>query len=157
MKQLKNIDSPINIVGVELRTSNDNGRAFEEIPPFWEKFYTNAVSDMISNKKSMDVFSLYTNFENQGKNNQGMYSMIIGHEVESLEDLPSGFVGFTIPTSGYLVFPVEDGKVENVIKTWETIWNIPADDKKEWTFTCEFERYKSDGEIEVYIGTKVHE
>lgn len=72
------LQKPLSIIGVALRTSNDNGRAFHEIPPFWERFRNEECMARIPGKFNNDVYAVYTNFENEGKNNYGMYTLIVG-------------------------------------------------------------------------------
>jgi len=148
---------PINIIGIELKTTNDNGIAFKEIPPFWQKFYQENIIGKISNKLSNDVYAIYTNFENEGINNKGIYSLIIGCPVSDLNNVPENLVSFVIPPSDYAVFDVEKGKPDKVGEKWQEIWKLSEEDKdfdKKRSYIAEFEHYKSSGEINIYIGLK---
>ena len=142
MKQTEDIK----IVGLELRTSNNE--AMETIPPFWERFYGEDIMNKIAHKKSDDVYAVYTNFENEGVNNKGMYSLIIGAEVESFKNIPQGLISTTIVKQNREIFPVPEGKAENIGQTWMEIWQ--RDDLKK-TFLAEYERYHDKG-IDIYIG-----
>src|SRR3989338_11532665 len=90
-------EKDIQIVGIELRTSN--AEAMQTIPPFWQKFYQENILQQIANKDSDNVFAVYTNFENEGKNNEGTYSLIIGAEVSEIQTLPENFVSTIIKPS----------------------------------------------------------
>ena len=138
-------EKDIMIVGIELRTSNNE--AMETIPPFWGKFFAEGIQEKINGKVSNDVYAVYTNFENEGINNEGVYSMFIGVEVENFDDVPEGLVTTTIKKQNRLVFQVEDGKPENVGATWHKIWGEVA----EKTFIAEYEHYHKNG-IDIYIG-----
>lgn len=149
---MNNLKSPIHIIGIELRTTNDNGRSFYEIPVFWKHFMKEGVSTKIPNKLNNDIYAVYTNFENEGKNNQGMYSLIIGSSVRP-EAIPEiGFTKVIIPSGYYRVFPVEKGRPDKVGEAWQTIWAIPESEKHQWTFKCEFECYRASNEIDIFIG-----
>ena len=37
----------IHVVGMELRTTNDNGQSFKDIPPFWGKFMAEDIASMM--------------------------------------------------------------------------------------------------------------
>lgn len=148
------LNNPIHIIGLELRTTNDNSRSFYEIPPFWEKFIKNNYAAKIPNKINNDIYAVYTHFENQGKNNQGMYSLIIGYRAEGCTSIPAGLVSVTIPSGHYRVFTVPGGRADKVGETWQSIWAIPNDEKTNWSFCCEFEHYKESGEIDIFIGQK---
>lgn len=151
---MKELVEPIDVIGVELRTTNDNCRAFEDIPPFWESFMKNNMVTKIPNKQSDDVYAIYTNFENQGKNNKGMYSLIIGCAVKTGTKNSEGFAKVKIPTGQYRIFPVPKSRPDKVGEVWQDIWAIPDSEKKNWRFECEFERYHPSGDIDIYIGLK---
>lgn len=137
---------PITIVGIELRTTNE--KAFETIPLFWTKFYQEQTLARIPNKQSDDVFAVYTNFEHEGKDNEGVYSMIIGAQVTGVDILPEGLVSTVIPCSKRAVFAVEGGP-EKVGEAWMETWKM-TDLKK--TFIADYEHYPSSGNIEIRVG-----
>ena len=147
------LKNPIHILGIELRTTNDHGQSFHDIPPFWETFMKEQYMNKIPNKLSSDIYAVYTHFENEGKNNTGMYSLILGCTVQPDALAQQDLVKITIPQGNYLMFPVDDNNPNNVGKAWQKIWGIPQHEKQSWTFHCEFERYHPTGGIEIYIGT----
>lgn len=149
---MKYIKNPIQIIGIELRTTNDNGQAFNDIPLFWERFIKENCSAQIPHKLNNDIYAVYTNFENEGKNNFGTYSLILGCSVERYTSLADGFTQITIPAGYYRVFPVEKGRSDKVGEVWQSIWAIPDKEKRNWHFKCEFERYCASGEIDIFIG-----
>ena len=138
----------IKVIGIELRTSNEE--AMETIPPLWDKFYSEGITQKIENRVSDEVYAVYTNFENEGLNNEGVYSLIIGVEVEDFESIPDGMTATTIEVQDREVFSVAEGKPENVGATWMDIWK--RDDLKK-TFVSEYEHYHAEG-IDVYIGVE---
>jgi predicted transcriptional regulator YdeE len=147
----------IKIIGVELKTSNENGRAFKEIPMFWQNFMQNRLLDKISNKTSSDLYSVYTNFENEGTNNRGVYSMIIGAPVNSFDQVAEGFVTIEIPEAEYAMFAVQDGENQLVAKAWQDIWKLSLSDNafdQNRTYFMEYEHYKASGGIDIYVGVK---
>lgn len=151
---MKNLQTPIHVIGIELRTTNDNGLAFQAIPDFWGRFMKEGIAGKIPNKLNNDIYAVYTNFENEGKNNNGMYSLIIGCSVKPETILEPGFTKVTIPAGNYRVFPVEKGRQDKVGDAWREIWAIPQSEKNTWKFKCEFEHYQASGEIDIYIGKK---
>lgn len=146
------LSAPIPIIGRELRTTNDHGRSFQEIPPFWQRFMEENSIAQIPNKLDDDIYVVYTHFENEGKNNKGMYSMILGCQVKPNTEVPVGFTQVLIPADFYRVFPVESGRPDKVGEVWQAIWVIPDSEKRNWRFSCEFERYRASGEIDIFIG-----
>ncbi len=141
-------EKDIMIVGIALRTSNDE--AMETIPPLWGQFYAEGILEKIKDKVSSDVYAVYTNFENEGVSNEGQYTLIIGAEVESFEDVPEGLATTTIKAQNRVVFAVKEGKPENVGATWHEVWGQV---KLEKTFIAEYEHYHDRG-IDIYIGVK---
>jgi predicted transcriptional regulator YdeE len=138
----------INIVGLELRTSNE--QAFEQIPGHWQKFFVDGILERIPNKVSNDVFAVYTNFANPGQNNDGTYSLIIGAEVDNLDAVPDDLVGTVIPGSRRKVFHVAQGHPEQVGAKWQEIWGTQLDK----AFVSDYEHYRASGEIAIHIGVR---
>lgn len=144
------IKEPIYIIGVDIRTTNDDLACYKDIPPLWQKVMSEKLLDKIPNKISDEVYGVYTEFEHEGIDNSGEYTFLIGAPVSTLEDIPEGFVGVIIPPSEYQVFPVEPANPEMVGKTWHKIWEHPFEKIK--TYVLEFERYRPDGKIDICIG-----
>jgi predicted transcriptional regulator YdeE len=124
-----------NFVGVELRTSNEKGKAEIDIPKHWENFFKENIADQISNKSSEKVYALYTNYE--GDHTQP-YSLIIAFEVNQIpETLPDGLVSVQVPEASYLQYPVEGKFPESIIKKYQEVWSADI----ERTFSVDFEVY----------------
>jgi predicted transcriptional regulator YdeE len=140
---------PISVVGIELRTSNEH--AFTTIPAHWQKFYAEAILDKISNRVSDDIYAVYTNFENEGKNNNGTYSLILGAQVRDLDKVPAPLVSTVIPSSKRTVFHVAKGQPEKVGEKWQEIWAL---NDLENTYLSDYEQYRENGEIAIFVGVK---
>ncbi len=140
---------PIKIVGIKMRT--DNNKASEEIPPHWQKFFSEGIADKIPNKISKTIYGIYTDFENEGEDNKGIYSFIIGVEVKNFDNVPDGLDFVIIPKSAYQVFPVGNNP-EQIGEKWQEIWK--HDFEKPRIFLAEFEKYYEDGNIDIFIGVK---
>ncbi len=138
----------LKIAGIELRTSNTE--AFQTIPPFWGKFYGENTIEKISNKVSKDVYAVYTNFENEGVDNTGVYSLIIGCEVSDI-DASDSLKSVVVAPQERIVFEVEAGHPEKVGEKWIEIWQ--RNDLNS-TIVADYELYKETGKIEIHIGTK---
>jgi|APSaa5957512535_1039671.scaffolds.fasta_scaffold49022_2 predicted transcriptional regulator YdeE len=161
-------DKVLNIIGIELRTTNNNNQAFTDIPPFWQNFFSDDIAAKIPHKLSDDIYAVYTKFDNEGIDNTGMYSLIIGYPVNNLDQIPASLVSCTIPKSSYRKFAVNsskpedvgqicNGKPEDVGQTWQEIWQLSATDKEfnaKKSYIAEFEHYASSGKINIYIGLK---
>lgn len=136
------------IAGIAILTNN--AEAASTIPALWEKFYGESTAGKIPGAVSDSVYAIYTNFENEGKNNEGQYTFLIGMEIEAEGDMPTGMNTIEIPSSRYHIFDVEAGKPEKVIDTWMDIW---SNNNLNNSYKCDFEEYKASGKIAIYIGT----
>lgn len=135
------------VVGLELRTSNLE--AAQTIPPHWKRFTEEGVLGRIPGKLSDEVYAVYTHFENEGCNNEGTYSLIIGAAVNPANPVPEGLAHTEVPASSRAVFSVEPGRFDLVGAMWQTIWNFNDRTK---TFIADYERYQPTGEIDIFIG-----
>ena len=71
---------PFKLIGISLRTTNENGKAAKEIGELWEKFLNENISDAIPNKVDNTVYSLYTDYEGDYTK---PYTAILGCPVNS--------------------------------------------------------------------------
>ncbi len=134
---------PLRIIGLELRT--DNQEAFSTVPQHWQKFMTEIISDQIPDKTSNDLYAIYTHYTNQGVDNNGTYSLIIGSPSQA--PTPNGLTAVELPASKYQVHPVK--AADQVGIAWQEIWQ---QDTTKRTFITDFERYAHDGSIEILLG-----
>jgi predicted transcriptional regulator YdeE len=94
---------PLTIVGIKLRTTNQDGQSFQDIPPFWQKFFEEGVANTIPHKASEDVFAVYTNFAHESVDNEGVFSLVIGCPVHEVKHLPGELTAIEIPSSKYKI------------------------------------------------------
>jgi predicted transcriptional regulator YdeE len=146
---------PLTIVGIELRTTNQDGQSFQDIPPFWQKFFEEGVANTIPHKASEDVFAVYTNFAHESVDNEGVFSLVIGCPVHEVKHLPGELTAIEIPSSKYKIFNSELGKPEKIVEVWQQIWQLSQEDSvfdQGRSYLADFERYQPSGEIDIYIG-----
>ncbi len=142
-------NDPKTVIGLELRTSN--AAAAETIAPFWAEITASEKLASIPGRLTPDTYALYTNFENAGCDNNGLYSLIVGAAVKPGTDVPEGMVRAVIPASPREVFAVPDNDQARVIDAWLEIWARTDLNK---SYLCEYELYAADGEITVNIGVR---
>jgi predicted transcriptional regulator YdeE len=137
------------VVGMALRTSNEE--AEKTIPAHWQRFQSSSTYKQITNRISDDIYAVYTNYEGDYTK---PYTLIIGFEVSSLDNIPTGFVGVTIPASRYEVYSAKEGVIPPVYQTWKKIWKTPL----KRTYKADFELYRADlktqmpPEVLIYVG-----
>lgn len=145
--QIQDQAQAIHVIGIELRTSNLE--AFQTIPPLWQRFGQEGVLARIPGKLNGDVYAVYTDFENAGRDNQGEYSLVIGAQVQPGTPVPAGLARAVIPAARRAVFAVDKGRFDKVGEKWQEIW-ARTDLAK--TFIADYERYLPGGEIDIFVG-----
>lgn len=143
------------IIGIETKTTNENGKAAEDIGKLWEQFYTENVSSKIPNKKDDEIYSIYTDYESDYKGN---YKVIIGQKVDSLDNIPAGLIGREFKGGKYQKFIAKGQMPRAVVDKWQEIW--AKDNELNRKYTADFEIYgksSQNGEkskVEIYIATE---
>ena len=143
------------IIGIKTETTHQNGKSAMDLGKLWEKFYTDNIPSKIPNKKSEEIYAIYTDYESDY---HGAYTTIIGQKVESLDQIPDGLIGREFNGGTYQKF-VAKGQMPNaVVASWTEIWG--KDKELNRKYTADFEVYgpKSqqgeNSEVEIYIATQ---
>ncbi|WHT39636.1 MULTISPECIES: GyrI-like domain-containing protein [Myroides] len=143
------------ILGIAIRTTNQNEQSALDIPQLWHDFHTQQIQTKIPAKVSEDIYAIYTDYESDFT---APYTTIIGCEVHALTEIPEGMVGHIIPSGSYTKFEVQGNLLENIVlDAWVKIWNSP---NLERTYTSDFEVYgpkaqnPTQAEVAIYIATK---
>lgn len=140
-----------NIIGVSIRTTNENEQSGKDIPALWDKFISEGIAEKIPNKINHSIYSVYTDYE---KDHTKPYTTILGCAVESLDFIPDEMVGITIETGSYEKF-IAKGNLNDgiVINEWIKIWNSDLNR----SFTSDFEIYgdkaqnPENAEVDIFI------
>lgn len=148
MEQIENFK----IIGIEIETTNENGKSAEDLGKLWGQFYGDNVPSKIPNKISDEIYSIYTDYES---NYKGKYKTIIGQKVSSLDKVPNELIGREFNGGKYRKF-VAKGQMPNaVVESWQEIW---AKDKElNRKYTADFEVYGENSqngeksEVEIFI------
>lgn len=134
------------VIGISRRISNENAQ--KEIPEMWKEFILNNYLEKIPNLKSNSIMALYTDYEGD---HTKPFVYTIGCEVTSIQDLPVGLDGVTVPGNKYALFRVKGGLPDSLIETWKEIWTSKSLERK---FEADFEVVKGADEVHVYISLK---
>jgi len=148
-----NID-PFMVIGIGVRTTNQNGKSGEDIGGLWGKFMSEGIADQIPNKIDGTIFSIYTNYE--GDQTQP-YDTILGCKVSSLENVPEGMVSQSFEGGNYASFVSKGDLTKGVVfGTWSEIWEEDLDR----VFTADFEIYgeraqnPTEAEVDILVAIK---
>jgi predicted transcriptional regulator YdeE len=142
------------VIGISVRTTNENGKSGEDIPALWNKFMMEEIQNKIPNKVSSDLFCIYTDYE---KDHTQPYTTILGCKVKSLDVIPENMTGKTIETANYELLIAKGNLAEGVVyNKWLEIWNSALDR----SFTADFEVYgektqnPNDAEVDIFIAVQ---
>ena len=145
---------PFKVIGISVRTTNENGQAAKDIPVLWEKLINEDILNAIPNKIDNTIYSIYTDYE---KDHTKPYTTVLGCKVESLDNIPEGMVGYSFDGGDYIRFTTKgDLSKDLVINEWIKIWNMELGR----IFTADFEIYgekaqnPSDAEVDILIAVK---
>ena len=145
--------SSFHVIGIKVKTSNE--KAMLDIPQLWNQFFSENTQNQIPNKKFEDIFAIYTDYE--GDYTQP-YSYVLGCSVTSLEEIPDGMIGMSIPTTNYDIYTAKGKMPDSIAETWKTIWKKDNDSKR--AYRTDFEIYGQrygdleNSEVQIYIGIK---
>lgn len=142
---------PFKVIGIAVRTTNENNQAAKDIPVLWEQLMKENIVENIPNKIDNAVYSIYTDYE---KDHTKPYTTILGCKVASLDHIPEGMVGKSFDGGDYVKFTPKGNLAENlVINEWIKIWNMDLGR----IFTADFEIYgekamnPEDAEVDILI------
>lgn len=139
------------IIGIAVRTTNENQQAAQDIGALWNRFMNEGILDKIPNKIDQTIYAIYTDYESD---HTGAYTTILGCKVSSVNEIPEGMTAKEIAQGMYQKFIAKGDLTKNaVVDTWMNIWN--ADLKR--LYTTDFEVYgekaldPTNGEAGIFI------
>lgn len=145
---------PFRVIGISVRTTNENNQAAKDIPVLWERMMSENILNNIPNKTDETLYSIYTDYE---KDHTKPYTTILGCKVETLDNIPDGMVGKSFDGGNYVKFTTKGDLTKGlVINKWLKIWNMDL----ERIFTADFEMYGekaqniSEAEVDILIAVK---
>ena len=86
------------IIGISVRTTNENNQVAKDIPALWERFMVEGIMDKIPNKIDATIYCLYTDYESD---HTKPYTTILGCKVATIENVPDGMVAKHIEAGHY--------------------------------------------------------
>jgi len=148
----------LKIIGIIVRTINQGGQSAQDMGKLWEQFYSERVPERIPNKLSSDIYVVYTEYK---RDHQDEYTAIIGLQVSSLDDIPSGLTGRQFPPETFKVFTAKGQMPAAIVEVWTDIWQRDKELQRKYTYDFEFYGESSqngeNSEVEIYIATNKQE
>ncbi len=138
------------VTGIRTKTTNQDGKAIQDIGITWQKLFADGIYEKIPNKVNGKTIGLYTEYEGDYTK---PYTFIAGAEVSGEVQIGEEVKSIIIPKGKYAKFVII-GDVQNSIgQAWQEIWNMDLKRK----YTCDFEEYQNNSEdmqkqeIHIYI------
>jgi predicted transcriptional regulator YdeE len=123
------------VIGISVRTTNENAQATTDIPALWNQFITEETIQKIPYKIDNTIYCIYTDYE---KDHTKPYTTVLGCKVANLETIPEGMVGKTFDQALYAKRTVKGNIIQGLVyNEWVQIWNSNLNR----TFTADFEVY----------------
>lgn len=149
--------APFQIIGITVRTTNENNQAAKDIPLLWQMFMSENTVAGIPNKIDSTVYAVYCEYEGDYTK---PYTTLLGCKVASLDEIPQGMTSKTIAGGPYACFLAKGDLMQGaVFNAWVTIWNTLLERR----YTEDFEVYDersgdpSDATVPIFVGVSEKE
>jgi len=142
------------ILGIAVRTTNENGQSGKDIPALWNKFMSEGVLQKIPGKTDDTLYCVYTDYE---KDHTKPYTTVLGCKVNPPVAVPEGMVYKVIPEGNYNRHTANGNILQGMVfQAWQKIWDSETDRK----FTADFEVYgekasdPKNAEVAIFVAVK---
>ncbi len=142
------------VIGVSVRTTNENGQSAKDIGELWNKFMSEGIIEKIPNKIDNTILSIYTDYESD---HTKPYTTLLGCKVENLNEIPKGMIGMEFKGGIHTKFTAKGDLTKGAVYVeWSKIWKM---DLKR-TYTADFEIYgekaqnPTNAEVDIFVAIK---
>jgi predicted transcriptional regulator YdeE len=139
------------IIGIAVRTTNQNGQAAQDIPTLWGRFMGENIASKIPNKVGESVYCLYTDYE---EDYMKPYTTILGCQVSNLDTIPEGMTSKIIESGNYSKQTAKGNLMQGIVfNEWTKIWNSDLNR----AYTTDFEVYDEksqnpeNAEVDIFV------
>lgn len=143
------------IIGIAIRTTNQNGQAASDLGQLWQQFYNEDILSQIPGKLNNDIYSVYTAYTSDYT---GEYTALIGCRVTSLDSIPNGLTGKAFTGGKYALHQARGKMPDAVMNAWQHIWDREKELNRK--YTADFEVYgpksqnPENAAVDIYIAIK---
>ncbi|WP_010521822.1 effector binding domain-containing protein [Aquimarina agarivorans] len=152
MKKVK--ITPFKIIGISVKTTNENSQAAKDIPALWDRFVKENFINRIPNKINDTVYAVYTNYQSD---HTKPYTTLLGCKVAHLDVIPNGMEGMFIEGGNYKQIVAKGDLTQNlVINEWIKIWQSDLNRAYSVDFEVYNEKSKDtkNAEVSIYVAIK---
>lgn len=139
--------------GLTIRTNNHDEMKTSglKIGALWQDFYVNVAPNL---QTESEVFGIYHQYESD---HLGEFDVTAGAthlQVQSKLSDQSTLEVSLVDSGEYLVFSNKGSMPSMVVELWQQIWAYFSAEGCEYerAYRTDFEKYKSEDEVEIYIG-----
>lgn len=140
------------IIGIEVRTTNQENKAQQDLGNLWGRFFSENIIDKIPNKASQEILAIYTDYKSDFTEE---YTTIIGIPVSTLDEIPEGMIGREFPAENFRKYIAKGEMPKAVVDTWVEIWQKNSELNRKYTYDFELYGAKSqqgeNSEVEIFI------
>lgn len=139
------------IIGIQIKTTNKDGKAMEDIPKLWEKFFSENIIEKIPAKTNNRIFAIYSDYKG---GIEDPYTVTIGCEVSDTNSIPEDLKALTIEENPFAIFTAQGKRKDAVIETWQKIWKSDLDRKYAHDFEVYDEKSQdpNNSTVKIYVG-----
>ena len=141
----------IRVVGISVRTTNENMQVAKDIPALWQRFAVEGIAAKISGRIGENTYCIYTEYESD---HTKPYTTILGCQVSEDAEVPEGMTECILEAGPYQKFICKGNLLEGAVaNTWMEIWQNDLDRKYSADYECYDARAANpaDGEIDIFI------
>jgi predicted transcriptional regulator YdeE len=143
------------IIGISVRTTNQNNQAQEDLGKLWGQFISENIYEKIPNKSSSEILAIYTDYKS---NYTEDYKAIIGVPVSTLNEIPDGMIGREFLPENFKKFVAKGEMPKAVVDAWTEIWQQEENLNRKYSY--DFELYGEncqkgvDSKVEIFVAVK---
>ncbi len=144
----------LRIVGIAVRTSNQNGDSARDIPALWQRFTAEDIASQIPHASGQEVYCIYTDYTGD---HTAPYTCVLGLAVSAVHELPAGLQAVTLAEGAYAKHVARGNLNEGaVFRAWNHIWAAELDR----AYVADYEVYGAAArnpeaaEVEIFVGVR---
>ncbi|RYY58882.1 MAG: AraC family transcriptional regulator [Chitinophagaceae bacterium] len=124
------------VTGISIRTSNAPGKAENDIPALWTRFWSEGILNQLADRVNDAIYSVYTNYQSD---HTGEYDVILGCRANAASGSSAGMLrSVRIEAGPFEQFTAEGDLMQGIVfNEWVKVWNARLDR----AFTADFEVY----------------
>ncbi len=123
------------VAGISIVTTNQNGRAADDINALWQRFFEEDMLHKIEGRAENTVYAVYSDYEGD---HEKPYRVTLGCKIDGCgKDLPEGLHKVAVESGPYAIFAARGEQPKALLQTWEGVWksDLPR------TYAADFEIY----------------